>query len=82
MRLVSYLSVPGRHFLFTYNRIMFETSSNLTMRDQNGTDKVALFSLLLNWNMLARSSAASISDNDHQANTTWKCIDPVTSLIS
>ena len=66
--------ISSRNFLFRCNRIMFETCSNLTMRNQNGVDKVVLVSLLLTSNMLKRV-------ND-QVNATGKKIGTVTSLIS
>ena len=41
--LVSYLNISSRNLLFRCNRIMPEACSNLTMRNQNGFDKVILF---------------------------------------
>ena len=44
---------------------MFQTCLNLTMRNQNGVDKVVQISLLLTWETLTRVSTVSTSDNDH-----------------
>ena len=59
---------------------MFPTRLNLTMRNQNGVDKVLLVSLLLISDMLKRVSTVSTIDDDHQANTVVKDIKPVPSL--
>ena len=48
---------------------MFETCLILTVRNQNGADKVVLFSLLFTWNMLAGGSPVSRTD---QVNTAGK----------
>ena len=60
---------------------MFQSCSNLNMRNYIDVNKVVLVSLLLTWDMLARVSTVSTSDNDHQSDTVGKDIDPVTSLI-
>ena len=63
--LVFYLSILSRDLLFRCNGIMFQTCLNLTMRNQNGIDKVVQISLLLTWETLTRVSTVSTSDNDH-----------------
>ena len=66
----STFNISSGSFLFKRcNKIMFETRSNLTMRNQNGVDIVVMVSLLLTWNMLTRILTISISDNEHQVNT-------------
>ena len=65
--------------IFWCNRILPQTCLNLTMRNQSGVDKVALVSLLLTWDMLTRVSTVSARDNDRQANTVGKEIDPMAS---
>ena len=62
--------------------VLFRTCSNLTMRNQNGINKVVLVSLLSTWDMLTRVPTISTGGNDHQANTVVKGIDPVNSLFN
>ena len=62
--------------------IMFRTCSNLTLRNQNGINKVVLVSFLPTWDMLTRVPTISTGGNDHQANTIAKGIDPVNSLFN
>ena len=61
---------------------MFRTCSNLTLRNQNGINKVVLVSFLPTWDMLTRVPTISTGGNDHQANTIAKGIDPVNSLFN
>ena len=61
-------------FLFRCNRIIFQTCSNLTMRNLNDVNKVVLASVSLTWDMLTFVSTVSTSENNHQANTVAKDI--------
>ena len=57
-------------------KLMSEPCSNLTMRNQNGVDKVILVSFLLTWNFVTCGSTVSTSDND-QFNVGEKDTDPL-----
>ena len=56
---------------------MFGTCLILTVRNQNGADKVVLVSLLFTWNMLAGGSPVTRTD---QVNTAGKDMDPMADL--
>ena len=73
---VSYLNISCRNLLFRCNRITSETCSNLTMRNQNGVDKLILVSFLLTWNVVTCGSTVSTSDNDQVNNVGGKGTDP------
>ena len=49
MRLVFYLSISSRKFLFSCSRIMFQTYLNLTTKNQKSVDKAVLVFFIANW---------------------------------